>query len=521
MSKLNEKDLDLLLKGNIPSDSPSVSYTGGTFGQNINDFVQINVYDVNNNYLESTILSTDDWEFNTDVGVSIKTGTVLRKMGYDRGKFKVKYNFLRKKAGSWETLLVDTNGDIYTDQFDSSNPSDRARIGRDLFIKENKYFVHEISPSRTELRLAPQNIQYSKYNNDFIRLKNVRERITSEQYGPLSFHQPNGGSDDFLNTNDLKLVVESQQLPTNILTNGKLIIPNAFITSHIIPSENTMVDDQPFSSTEVDSEEMQARFFIDPIHYGQELQLMSGVAGDGWGDKSLSVYQGQFKQYDTEESLESQLSDDLRQTSVAVDSGGTESSEASDDENYNGTISKIRYCNWQSYKTPTFATNQDTNPPHGIQEYSIVRLRSNSFKPNNLPTTYTWTVSGYYRNYDEEDEKEYIPVTGTTKKITDADSIHWEQEQFKILNIDDPEYADWATASDDPDISTIEGRANRSTSLVNTATTIDSTNGSVLDLMIFGKKVYYSIKLSINNNANQSSMVFLPACIRTAKLKPS
>ena len=96
MSKLNEKDLDLLLKGNIPSDSPSVSYTGGTFGQNINDFVQINVYDVNNNYLESTILSTDDWEFNTDVGVSIKTGTVLRKMGYDRGKFKVKYNFLRK-----------------------------------------------------------------------------------------------------------------------------------------------------------------------------------------------------------------------------------------------------------------------------------------------------------------------------------------------------------------------------------------------------------------------------------------
>jgi len=112
-------------------------------------------------------------------------------------------------------------------------------------------------------------------------------------------------------------------------------------------------------------------------------------------------------------------------------------------------------------------------------------------------------------------------LTGTTKKITDADSIHWEQEQFKILNIDDPEYADWATASDDPNISNVEGRAIRSDSLVNTATTIDSTNGSVLDLMIFGKKVYYSIKLSINNNVNQSSMVFLPACIRTAKLKPS
>ena len=94
-------------------------------------------------------------------------------------------------------------------------------------------------------------------------------------------------------------------------------------------------------------------------------------------------------------------------------------------------------------------------------------------------------------------------------------------KQFKILNIGDPEYTDWALASDDPNISTVEGRAIRSDSLVNTAITTDSTSGSVLDLMIFGRKIYYSIKLSITNGVNQSSMVFLPACIRTEKLKLS
>ena len=42
--------------------------------------------------------------------MKLKTGTILRKMGYDRGRFVVKYNFLRRMAGSHETLLVNNDG---------------------------------------------------------------------------------------------------------------------------------------------------------------------------------------------------------------------------------------------------------------------------------------------------------------------------------------------------------------------------------------------------------------------------
>ena len=44
-----------------------------------------------------------------EVGIKLKTGTILRKLGYDRGRYIVKYNFLRKIAGSYENILVDEN----------------------------------------------------------------------------------------------------------------------------------------------------------------------------------------------------------------------------------------------------------------------------------------------------------------------------------------------------------------------------------------------------------------------------
>ena len=40
------------------------------------------------------------------------------------------------------------------------------------FLKENKYIVHEISPSRTEVRLIPQNINDSTYKQNLVRTSN-------------------------------------------------------------------------------------------------------------------------------------------------------------------------------------------------------------------------------------------------------------------------------------------------------------------------------------------------------------
>ena len=72
-------------------------------------------------------------------------------MGYDRGRFVVKYNFLRQVAGSYENVALDENNNI------------TEYVEGETRLKEYKYFIHEISPSRQEVRLAVQNINDEQY----------------------------------------------------------------------------------------------------------------------------------------------------------------------------------------------------------------------------------------------------------------------------------------------------------------------------------------------------------------------
>ena len=43
-------------------------------------------------------------------------------MGYDRGRYVVKYNFLRKVAGSYENILVDENNTRYKNTYFADIP---------------------------------------------------------------------------------------------------------------------------------------------------------------------------------------------------------------------------------------------------------------------------------------------------------------------------------------------------------------------------------------------------------------
>ena len=109
MSRLNEIDSNILQTGaQINFNSPEYSYLDGEFGQNPNDYVEVLIHDEEENFLESGIVDKDDYTINP-IGVKLKTGTILRKFGYDRGRYVVKYNFFRKLAGSYENLLVDEN----------------------------------------------------------------------------------------------------------------------------------------------------------------------------------------------------------------------------------------------------------------------------------------------------------------------------------------------------------------------------------------------------------------------------
>ena len=61
-------------------------YIGGLFGTNKNDYVEALIYDADNNLIETSIVNPDDYIIN-NMGVNLKTGNILRKLGYDRGRF--------------------------------------------------------------------------------------------------------------------------------------------------------------------------------------------------------------------------------------------------------------------------------------------------------------------------------------------------------------------------------------------------------------------------------------------------
>ena len=181
MSRLNEIDSNILQTGvEINFNSPEYSYLDGEFGQNPNDYVEVLIHDEEENFLESGIVDKGDYTINP-TGVKLKTGTILRKYGYDRGRYVVKYNFFRKLAGSYENLLVNENQESYIGETNVDDQTGKitGTDNQELFIKENKYLIHEISPSRTELRITAQNIRDRQYQSDFFNLQRGKKIISS------------------------------------------------------------------------------------------------------------------------------------------------------------------------------------------------------------------------------------------------------------------------------------------------------------------------------------------------------
>ena len=112
-SKLNIKDLEVLQTNKtISAIDPEYTYVGGEFTTNPNDYVEVLIYDTNETFLESSVVDDTDYKIDSSGNLSLNTGTILRKMGYDRGRYVVKYNFLRKLAGSPETVLVDSTNSV-------------------------------------------------------------------------------------------------------------------------------------------------------------------------------------------------------------------------------------------------------------------------------------------------------------------------------------------------------------------------------------------------------------------------
>ena len=72
MSRLNEIDSNILLTGkNIDFNSTEYSYLDGEFGENLNDYVEVLIYDEEENFLESGIVDKGDYTINS-IDVKLK-----------------------------------------------------------------------------------------------------------------------------------------------------------------------------------------------------------------------------------------------------------------------------------------------------------------------------------------------------------------------------------------------------------------------------------------------------------------
>ena len=187
MARLNVKDRELVeIKNPVDLSSQKYQYLGGEFLENEDDYIEVLIHDVQENFLESAIVNSEDYTRDDNGNIRLKTGSILRKLGYDRGRFTIKYNFLRKVAGSYESVLVDNDNNIYDGEYHVL-PNGKIRAGSpgsngiNLYLKEYKYYIHEISPSRSEVRLAPQNISEGRYLRDFYNTQRTRETVTSNQ----------------------------------------------------------------------------------------------------------------------------------------------------------------------------------------------------------------------------------------------------------------------------------------------------------------------------------------------------
>lgn len=377
MARLNQKDSDLLNTNQvIDLSSQKYAYLGGEFGSNSNDYVEVLVYS-GENFLESGVVDSSDYENRGQDGIKIKTGTILRKMGYDRGKFNVKFNFFRKTAGSNETLLVDSAGKVYRGEFHTMSDgsimsgAQHSDASYPLFLKENKYPIQEISPSRNEVRLISQNIKDNEYKDNFNDSQLLRKKVQINNDAEFI------SDGDSTKRNSLRMKLSgltSRFKNVQSLVGGYVYLPNSYIERFLPPPPAADGTTGAEIGGEVESEIVQANFIISDESQGTRRR----------GDTSFKKIFDIFKDgYPTEEFL--------REKGYDGDYGAMLGDVIGHQEG-RGDVTKIRKLNENTMEVPAYGKGD------------IITLKSVSSKPN-TSTTYTWTFYGYDWNSDGTWEK--------------------------------------------------------------------------------------------------------------------
>ena len=231
LSRIKDTELPLVQLATSLNEGDPVA----PFGSLTTDIIEVCLYDTDDNYLSSATIRIPLPE-------SLDIGQYVRSMGYERGTYKIVFNFLREIGGSslpkfvkkdktiWDgEFTLDTDGKLYAGSVSKPviDPDTQEKI--ELTAENDKFWLQEISPSRTEIRLRP---------NPAINDADANERFRLLGYTCLCQADVNGEAPLTFDDSGKQVTVNwvlngGQEVSLNeLMKGGTLIIRDAFVIDY-------------------------------------------------------------------------------------------------------------------------------------------------------------------------------------------------------------------------------------------------------------------------------------------------
>ena len=210
-----------------------------SFGKDTtNDYIALYVYDMGDNLLVTRILALGEVELSSDGSfIDLDIGQHLRNLGFRQGDYKVTYKFLRRLAGRPRTVFVNEKGILFKGDAERKVINGEVRYFQktsdeekstnepiELFIREQKYLVSDVSTDKTEAKVIFDNfVNNEEYINDFKEMNAMVEYfpIQEDNSGLIKF--------DSKDQNVLEFDISPQDRGfTQNMVGGQIVIPSLY-----------------------------------------------------------------------------------------------------------------------------------------------------------------------------------------------------------------------------------------------------------------------------------------------------
>ena len=241
-SRISDADYNILSTGK----KVTLGGENNTFGKSSRDYIEMNIFTTTGTFLDSIRLNEPNQYVNSIGNFEINPGVILRRNGYFSGDYEIEFNFFREIAGSNQTVLVDEQKKIYNGDFnvliDGSIVKDDGS-NETLEEIDYKYFIHQISNDKQEVRLATLPINNLNYKKEFESLGDGKSVIYPANVGNdnLQFDNPS-----IKNSSDFKISDNSNIQIDDRLIGGKLVINDAY---EIMDLSSLGINDDGFAIT--------------------------------------------------------------------------------------------------------------------------------------------------------------------------------------------------------------------------------------------------------------------------------